>query len=90
MPSKFESLSMVLLESWSIGKPALVNQQCEVLVEHCEVGEGGLSYENWEEAHQYIIRLPHTKYAELCSNGMRYVQNRFNWSSICEKYASLL
>ena len=56
-----------------------------VLVEHCEVGEGGLSYENWEEAHQYIIRLPHTKYAELCSNGMRYVQNRFNWSSICEK-----
>jgi len=37
MPSPFESLSMVLLEAWNRGLPALVNARCKVLrgqVEH--------------------------------------------------------
>ena len=31
MPSPFESLSMVTLEAWALGKPVLVNAACDVL-----------------------------------------------------------
>ena len=31
MPSKFESLSMVALEAWALGKPVLANGHCDVL-----------------------------------------------------------
>ena len=31
MPSRFESLSMVALEAWALGKPVLANGRCDVL-----------------------------------------------------------
>lgn len=34
-PSKYESLSLILLETMSEGKAMLVNGQCNVLKEHC-------------------------------------------------------
>ncbi len=90
MPSKYESLSMVLLEAWNIGKPALVNRQCDVLIEHCEVGKGGLSYETWDEALDIITQIPHNTYTELGIQGQKYVQEKFNWPIICEKFKELL
>jgi len=90
MPSKYESLSMVLLEAWSIGKPALVNRQCDVLIEHCEVGKGGLSYETWDEALDIITQIPHNTYTELGIQGQKYVQEKFNWPIICKKFELLL
>ena len=89
MPSKYESLSMVLLEAWSIGKPALVNRQCDVLVEHCEVGKGGLSYETWDEALNIISQLPHSEYIKLGDQGVEYVKKKYNWPIICEKFKVL-
>ncbi len=35
MPSYFESLSMVALEAWALGKPVLANGQCDVLRGQC-------------------------------------------------------
>ena len=32
VPSRYESLSVVLLEAWSIGKTVLVSGSCEVIV----------------------------------------------------------
>ena len=31
MPSAFESLSVIVLEAWAMGRPVLVNATCEVL-----------------------------------------------------------
>ena len=31
MPSYFESLSMVALEAWALGRPVLANAKCDVL-----------------------------------------------------------
>ena len=35
MPSYFESLSMVALEAWALGKPVLANGRCDVLQGQC-------------------------------------------------------
>ena len=35
MPSYFESLSMVALEAWALGRPVLANGKCDVLKGQC-------------------------------------------------------
>ena len=49
MPSYLESLSMVALEAWALGKPVLANGQCDVLQGQCIRSNGGLYYESFEE-----------------------------------------
>ena len=41
VPSPFESLSMVLLEAWNQGLPALVNGRCRVLKGQVLRADGG-------------------------------------------------
>ena len=49
MPSRHESLSMVVLESWMMGRPVLVNGDCEVLRGQVLRANGGLYYRRYEE-----------------------------------------
>ena len=49
MPSYYESLSMVALEAWGIGKPVLANGRCDVLKGQCLRSNGGLYYESYAE-----------------------------------------
>ena len=45
MPSYFESLSMVALEAWALGRPVLANGRCDVLKGQCIRSDAGLYYE---------------------------------------------
>ena len=45
MPSYFESLSMVALEAWALGRPVLANGRCDVLKGQCIRSNAGLYYE---------------------------------------------
>ena len=49
MPSYFESLSMVALEAWALGRPVLANGRCDVLKGQCIRSNAGLYYESYEE-----------------------------------------
>ena len=49
MPSYYESLSMVALEAWALGRPVLANARCDVLLGQCLRSNAGLYYENAEE-----------------------------------------
>jgi len=49
MPSYLESLSMVALEAWAMGKPVLANAKCDVLQGQCLRSNAGLFYANYQE-----------------------------------------
>ena len=49
MPSYYESLSMVALEAWALGRPVLANGRCDVLKGQCIRSNAGLYYDNVPE-----------------------------------------
>ena len=49
MPSPYESLSMVALEAWALGRPVLATARCDVLVGQCLRSNAGLYYEDARE-----------------------------------------
>ena len=92
MPSPFESLSMVLLEAWNHGLPALVNARCKVLRGQVERADGGLYYGNTVEfiaALDYL--LDHAETArQLGRQGLAYVDREYRWPIVIEKIEALL
>ena len=56
-PSHMESLSIVLMEAWLEGTPALVSSGSEVLREHVERSGGGLAFDSYEDFRDAVDRL---------------------------------
>ena len=92
MPSPYESLSMVLLEAWNHGLPALVNAKCKVLRGQVERADGGLYYGNAVEfvaALDYL--LDHQENArQLGRQGREYVDREYRWPIVIDRIESLL
>ena len=92
MPSPYESLSMVLLEAWNHGLPALVNAKCKVLRGQVERADGGLYYGNAVEfvaALDYL--LDHADRArQLGRQGREYVDREYRWPIVIDRIESLL
>jgi glycosyltransferase involved in cell wall biosynthesis len=92
MPSPFESLSMVLLEAWNRGLPALVNARCKVLRGQVERADGGLYYGNAVEfiaALDYLIDHPEEA-RQLGRQGLAYVDREYRWGTVMEKVERVL
>ena len=92
MPSRFESLSMVVLEAWALGRPVLVNARCEVLLGQCLRANGGLYYENATEfsaALRLLLDQPDLA-ARLGANGQTYCRREYAWPVVEDKYAGML
>jgi glycosyltransferase involved in cell wall biosynthesis len=90
--SPFESLSIVLLESWALGTPALVNAQSAVLKDHCLRSNAGLYYANADEfaaALDWLATRPALRSA-LARNGRRYVAEHYRWPTVIERYRALI
>jgi glycosyltransferase involved in cell wall biosynthesis len=91
-PSRFESLSLVALESWLMETPVLVNGAGEVLKYQCRQSNGGLYYNSYEEFELALTRLltdPETARV-MGQQGRAFVQNRFNWDLILAKFRALI
>jgi len=88
LPSRYESLSMVVLEAWLVGKPVLVNGACEVMREQCLKSEGGLYYESYEEFStglHLLLSNPSLRHA-LGQNGQQFTREKYSWDAIERKY----
>lgn len=87
MPSHFESLSIVVLEAFALGKPVLVSGHSEVLKGHCLKSNAGLYFYGQPD----FIECLNTLYNDenlrsiLGKNGEKYVEQNYRWEIILEK-----
>jgi len=91
MPSYFESLSMVALEAWALGKPVLANAHCDVLVGQCVRSNAGLYYQDAPEfgaALDLLLDDPGLA-ATLGANGRAYFAQHYSWPVIERKYLDM-
>jgi glycosyltransferase involved in cell wall biosynthesis len=86
-PSRFESLSIVIMEAWLLEKTVLVNGNCEVLVGQCKRSNGGLWYSNYEEFESSIMWMLNNGKKRVClgENGKKYVLANYSWNVIERK-----
>jgi glycosyltransferase involved in cell wall biosynthesis len=92
MPSPYESLSMVLLEAWNHGLPALVNARCKVLRGQVTRADGGLYYGNAVEfAAGLDFLLDHPEAArQIGRQGLAYVDREYRWPVVMAKIDQVL
>lgn len=91
LPSKWESLSIIILEAWLVGTPVLVNSECVVTVTQAKRSQGGLYYHTFEEFAGSVQRLTQDKKLQnaLAANGRKFVLENYKWETIIEKYKQL-
>ncbi len=86
-PSVNESLSIVLLESWLAGKPALVHRDCEVTRGHVAAGGGGFAfgtYDEFAESLSMLLEDPDLA-SRMGAAGRAYVETEYNWDSVIRR-----
>jgi glycosyltransferase involved in cell wall biosynthesis len=91
MPSYFESLSMVALEAWALGKPVLVNGKCDVLKGQCIRSNAGLYYESYSEFYETIRAIEQNRWlaGALGRNGRQFFREHYDWPVIERKYLDM-
>jgi glycosyltransferase involved in cell wall biosynthesis len=92
MPSFFESLSMVALEAWALGKPVLANAKCDVLKGQCIRSNAGLYYDNAAEFVETLRAIEFNGWiaGSLGRNGRQYYRDHYDWPVIERKYLDML
>jgi glycosyltransferase involved in cell wall biosynthesis len=90
-PSLYESLSIVILESWLVETAVLVNGRCEVLKQQCRASQGGLYYHGYDEFQLTLSRLldnPSLR-RQLGRQGRQFVHKNYRWDVILAKYQAI-
>ncbi|MBP6016565.1 MAG: glycosyltransferase [Candidatus Promineofilum sp.] len=88
MPSRYESLSIVLLEAWAQATAVLVNGWSDVLRDQIQRSNGGLAYTDYDEFAQAVGSLldDDALRARLGRQGQAYVTDRYQWPGIIAQY----
>jgi glycosyltransferase involved in cell wall biosynthesis len=91
VPSPYESLSLLALESFAVGTPVLANARSEVLVDHCHRSNAGLFYADRDEFVECLKLLvaDHRLRAAMGRNGRAYVRQHYRWDVILGKYEKM-
>jgi glycosyltransferase involved in cell wall biosynthesis len=90
MPSPYESLSIAMLEAWTMGRPVLVNGRAETLVGQSRRAGGGLWYVNADEFGVALEMLDEPTRALLGERGRAYVAERYTWQRVDAIYRGVV
>lgn len=87
-PSKNESFSLVIMESWLCGRPVLVHGGCAVTKNFVQESNGGLYFENYCEFEGCLDYFFNNKNiaSEMGRLGGEYVKRNFSWDVITKRY----
>lgn len=91
-PSKNESFSLVIMESWLCKRPVLVHGDCSVTKNFAIEAKGGLyfnDYFEFEGCVNYFL-LHKDKANQMGKNGCDYVAGHFIWPVIVRRYTEFL
>jgi len=91
MPSYYESLSMVALEAWALGRPVLANGKCDVLKGQCLRSNAGLYYETYGEFVGALEAIEQNRWlaGTLGRNGRQFFREQYDWPVIEQKYLEI-
>ena len=91
MPSYYESLSMVALEAWALGRPVLANGKCDVLKGQCIRSNAGLYYETLGEFVGALEAIEQNRWLSgtLGRNGRQFFRDQYDWPVIERKYLDM-
>ncbi len=88
MPSLFESFSIVVMEAWLQGTPALVHGDCAVTVAHCRQANGGVWFRTYRQFEACLDRLlddPATA-RQLGAQGRAWVRRECRWEDVAARF----
>ena len=83
-----ESFSIVIMEGWLKGVPAIVSAQCAVTTGHVRRANGGLfvqSNADFSDGLNYLESNEHVR-TQLGANGAAYVSRNFSYDVVLAKY----
>lgn len=91
-PSLNESLSIVLLEAWLAGTPALVHARGEVLRDQCRRANGGLWFRDYPEFEAALLQLLDDSglCRALAASGRRYVRKVYDPETVTQRLFAAL
>jgi glycosyltransferase involved in cell wall biosynthesis len=89
VPSPFESLSIVLLEAWSVGRPVLVTAASDVLVGQTRRAQGGLRFMDEAEFVAALSQLRGPSGNRFGASGRAFVEREYRWPRVVEQYEDL-
>jgi glycosyltransferase involved in cell wall biosynthesis len=87
-PSTFESLGIVLLESFLAGTPALVHARSEVLSWQCRRSGGGLWFRHYPDFEEELLLLANNEdiRKQMGTSGKSYVLREYSWASVEKRF----
>lgn len=88
MPSFYESLSLVTLESMAYGVPVIANQNCEVLKDHIKNSRAGFLFSDFTSFKTALDTLfdTETNLDVMRRHAKAYIAKNYTWAATLQKY----
>lgn len=86
-PSRMESFSRTIMESWLAGTPVLAIEGSEVVGWHCRRSGGGMVFGDGEDLARRVaeLRADPSRAEEMAGRGRQYVLHEYSWPAVLDR-----